>query len=157
MLAVAVAGADVHHRGDSAAELCPASIYLRRTDDVAVENREQTDGVEGIVDEHSIQQKHILYRGAASDVQLTALVAGGNHTGQHLQVLRKVGCAANRRHLLDVFGRYRDDRRACLCDHPLRFSIHIDALQHDVVGRHCEIAVHHHVGDLDGVAYGLET
>ena len=82
---------------------------------VGLEDGVEADGVEGVVDNHAVEQAEVLYHRTSADVQLAALVAGGTHTGQHLHVLRQVGDASDGGHLLYL--RRGDFLHAHLCLH----------------------------------------
>ena len=113
---VAVAGGDVHDRRESAAVLGAeaAAVDVGVKDDIGLEDGVEADGVEGIVDNHPVEEAEVLYHGAAADVELATLVAGGVDAGQYLEVLRQVGGAADGGHLLDLRGSDFLDRDLCL-------------------------------------------
>ena len=56
-----------------------------------------------VVNGHSIKHDFILHGGATPNIKLSALVAGKNYSGHHLQVLRKICLAPNRGDLFDIF------------------------------------------------------
>ena len=88
-----------------------ASVHIGVADDVSVEHGEEADGMEGIINHHAVQKHLVLYGRAATDVELSALVAGGVDSGEHLEVLCKVGGATDRGHLAYLCGTdffYRD-------------------------------------------------
>ena len=60
--------------------------------------------MERVIYNHAVQQAEVLYHGSATDVELSALVAGGTHARQHLHVLCDVGSAADGGHLLYLAG-----------------------------------------------------
>lgn len=112
---VAVARRDVHHRRHASAVFGAeaACVDVGVEDDVGLEDGVEADGVEGVVDNHAVEEAEVLNHGAAADVELAALVAGGAHAGQHLHVLRYVGRAADGGHLLYL--RRGDFLHADLC------------------------------------------
>ena len=104
--------------------------------------------MEGVVDNHAVQQAEVLYHGAAADVELAALVAGGVDARQHLHVLCYVGRAADGGHLLYLC-------RSQFLDAHLRLDAalfglavgDVHGLEH--LGRRLEVD-----GDGDGAAVG---
>ena len=60
--------------------------------------------MEGVVYNHAVQKAKVLNHGTATDVKLSALVAGGVDSREYLEVLGKVGGAADGGHLLDLRG-----------------------------------------------------
>ena len=117
---VTITGGDVHDGGDTAAIFGTETtgVDIGIADDIGIEHREQTDGVERIVDHHAIEQHLVLDGRTATDIELTALVASEDDARHHLQVLGKVGLTAHARNLGDGLGSDRNDRglglSACL-------------------------------------------
>ena len=113
---VAVAGGDVHDRGEASAVFGAeaAGIDVGVEDDIGLEDGVESYGMEGVVDNHAVEQREVLYHGAAADVELSALVAGGVDAGQHLQVLCQVGLSADGGHLLYLRGGDFLDGHLCL-------------------------------------------
>ena len=155
---VAVAGTDVHHGGNSAAEFRSeaAGVDVGGADEVAVEDGEETDGVERVVNQQPVKQQHVLDGSATAHVKLAALVAGGYDARQHLQVLREIGLPPDGWHLLDVFGSDGNYGGACLGDHAVAFCTNHHPLQHKVGFFQVEIlrengALVQFDGDNDGV------
>ena len=111
-LLVAVAGRDVHDGGDTSAVFRAeaAGVDVGVADDVGIKDREQADGVERIVDHHTVQKYLVLDGRATTDVELTALVAREDDARHHLQVLGEVGLTAHARNLGDCLGCNSDDR-----------------------------------------------
>ena len=103
---VAVARGDVHHRRHAAAVFGTeaAGVDVGVEDDVGLEDGVESYAVEGVVDNHAVQQAEVLYHRAAAYVELAALVAGRVDARQHLHVLRYVGRAADGGHLLYLAG-----------------------------------------------------
>ena len=81
-----------------------AGEHVGVEDDVGLEDGIEANAVEGVVDHHTVEEREVLHHRAAADVELAALVAGRVDAGQHLQVLRQVGLAADGGHLLDLRG-----------------------------------------------------
>ena len=109
---VAVARFDVHHGRQASAELRTeaARVNVRTAHDIHVENGKNTDGVEGVVQNRAVKQKHVLHGSTTAHIELAALVAGGYNAGQHLQILREIRLSSDGRHLTHVFGCHADDR-----------------------------------------------
>ena len=95
-LAVPVAGTHIHDGRGASAVFCVESgrVDVCFQKDVGVKNGKQSDGMEGIVNGHAVQQYPVLYGRSAPDIQLSALVSGGNNARKHLQVLCQVRDAA---------------------------------------------------------------
>ena len=49
--------------------------------------------MKGVINNHPVEQDHVLDRRTATNIQLPALVPSKNNTGQNLKVLRQVGGA----------------------------------------------------------------
>ena len=103
---VSVARADVHHRRQTTAILGPeaAGIDVGVEDDVGLEDGVEAYAVEWVVDNHTVEQREVLYHRAAAYVELAALVARRVDARQHLQVLCQVSLAADGGHLLYLRG-----------------------------------------------------
>ena len=69
-LLVAVARRDVHHRREPSAILGSeaAGVDVGIVYDVGLENGVQAYGMEGVVDNHAVEQAEVLYHAAAADV-----------------------------------------------------------------------------------------
>ena len=113
---VAVACGDVHDGGESAAVFGTeaAAVDVGVEDDIGFKDGVEADGVEGVVDNHAVEEAEVLDHGAAADVELSALVAGGVDAGEYLEVLSEVGGAADGGHLLDLRGGDFLDGNLCL-------------------------------------------
>ena len=100
----AVPGGDVHDGADppTVAATEASGVDVGVGDDVRVEHAEQANAVEGIVDDHAVQQDLVLDGRATADVELTALVSCGDETGQGLQHLHEVRRAAEAGNAFDV-------------------------------------------------------
>ncbi len=114
---VTVAGGDIHHRRETAAVLGAEAtgVDVGIEDDVGLEDRIEAYGVEGIIDDHAIEEAEVLDHGAAADIELTALVAGGVDAGKHLHVLGQVGGATDGWQLLNLRGGDLFDGNLGLC------------------------------------------
>ncbi len=66
--------------------------------------------MEGIINNHSVEQNLVLYGRSAADIKLPALVASKNYTRQYLKVLGKVGLPTNGWYLFDLAWRNFDNR-----------------------------------------------
>ncbi len=86
-MAVAGARADVHDGRIAAAvfsaKTCRIDVSFLKN--IRIKHREKSNAVEGIVQNHTVELDEVLDGCAASNVELTALVACGNDTGQYLQ------------------------------------------------------------------------
>ena len=113
---VAVACADVHHRADASSVLGRegARVDVGVGQGVRVEDAEQPDAVEGVVDQHAVEQDLVLDGGPTSDVELTTLVTCGDESRQHLEGLDEVRRATKTGDALDVRRADGFDRRADL-------------------------------------------
>ena len=105
-LFVAFPGADIHNSRYTAPVLGieSAGIHVHGANGLCLENGEETDGVEGIVDRHTVEQNLVLYRRTTPDIDLPALVAGDNDARQYRQVLGNVRFTARRRQCTDFLG-----------------------------------------------------
>ena len=148
----AVPGRDVHDRADPPAipSAEATGVDVRVGNDVRVEDAEEADAVEGIVDDHAVQQDLVLDGRASADVQLAALVPCRNEAGQGLQNLHEIrrapeaGNAFDVRRLdgfdrhanrIELFAPFRGNDRALQLDE--------SSLERDVLGQHPVIPHHH--------------
>ena len=76
---VAVACGDVHDGGEATAVFGTeaAAVDVGVEDEVGFKDGVEANGVEGVVDNHAVEEAEVLNHGAAADVELSALVAGG--------------------------------------------------------------------------------
>ena len=86
--------------------------------------------MERAVEDDTVQQQHILDGGTATHINLAALVTGGDDARKHLQILCKIGLAANSGHLAHILGGDTDDGGAGLLLAPLTFAHNLHRLQH---------------------------
>ena len=155
---VAVAGADVHHRADASTVFGRegACVDVGVGQGVRVEHTEQPNAVEGVVDQHAVEQDLVLDGRPATDVELPALVAGGDEARQDLQGLDEVRRAAEAGDALDV--RRTDGLNGSADLGGLFFTVraHLGALErHDLGGQQEVLGDHLVVAHLHGLPQGL--
>ena len=77
---------------------------IRVGNDVRVEDTEEANAVEGIVDDHAVEQHLVLDGRSPADVELSALVTCGHKARKRLQHLHQVRRATQAGDALDVGG-----------------------------------------------------
>ena len=155
---VAVAGADVHHRADASAvfgrESTSVDVGVRQG--VRVEDAEQPDAVEGVVDQHAVEQDLVLDGRPAADVELSPLVACGDKARQDLQGLDEVRRTTKAGDAFDVGRADGLDGRADLGGLFFTVRAHLGAFErHDLGGQQEVLGDHLVVAHLHGLPQRL--
>src|SRR5690606_23289784 len=105
-VAFAVAHADVEDRGGPAvvprAEAARAEVDVRHQ--AYGEGREESDDVEGLVDEQPVDHRQVLGVRAAADEELAAPIARRDDAGEGLDVVREVAGSGGRGEAADLGG-----------------------------------------------------
>ena len=116
--------------------------------------------MEGVVDEHAVEQHLVLDGRSAADVQLPALVPCRDKPGQHLKRLHQIRGPAEARNALDVRRANGLHRRSDLGGLFLAIGTHLCAFQRHHLGCEQQIARQHlALSDFDRLFHGfvLET
>ena len=101
---IAVARLDVHHRRNAPTEFRAETtgVDVGICNHIRIEHTEQADAMEGIVNNHAVEQHFVLDGRSAADVQLTALVARADESRQDLQRLDQIRLSTKTRNLLQI-------------------------------------------------------
>ena len=101
---VAILGSDVHDGTDAPAVFGRKRprVHIGVRKGIGVEHAEQTNAMEGVVDQHAVQKDLVLDGRTTSDVELSPLVTRGHESRKNLQGLNQVRSATKARDALDV-------------------------------------------------------